>query len=292
MQARPVDDKAAKMTTRSRSMVSAGTSVQISPAQPDFGDDPPYSSRGRSKGPPVCQVEGCGVNLTGLKEYHQRYKICEHHLKVPELVRHDVRQRFCQQCGRFHHLVEFDGEKRSCRARLQRHNARRRKKEGDAPAKPTKRALSRAARGSPRQDSDSKRARESSEDDVAPALPRYTLRQQPELEAEHQQRQQEAQQQQQRQKHQQAAVKAAEQQESGLRAAEQELAMRSAERQRQQQQETLEDSLRTGKSWGSRGGLQEMDDAMMELLQEPAGRQLQTGELNMQDMMTEEKMQA
>ena len=34
-----------------------------------------------------------------------------------------------------------------------------------------------------------------------------------------------------------------------------------------------------------------MDDAMMELLQEPAGRQLQAGELNMQDMMTEEKMQ-
>lgn len=49
--------------------------------------------------------------------------------------------------------------------------------------------------------------------------------------------------------------------------------------------------LCAGKSWGSRGGLQEMDDAMMELLQEPAGRQLQTGELNMQDMMTEEKMQ-
>ena len=117
--------------------------------------------------------------------------------------------------------------------------------------------LCRAARGSPRQDSDSKRARESSEEDVAPALPRYTLRQQPELEAEHQQRQQQAQQQQQRQQqaqqqqqrqhHQQAAMKAAEQQESVVRAAEQELAMRSAERQRQQQQETLEDSLRTGR---------------------------------------------
>ena len=108
--------------------------------------------------------------------------------------------------------------------------------------------LCRAAGGSPREDSDSKRARESSEEDVAPALPRYTLRQQPELEAEHQQRQQQAQQQQQRQQqaqqqqqrqhHQQAAMKAAEQQE---------LAMRSAERQRQQQQETLEDSLRTGR---------------------------------------------
>ena len=81
---------------------------------------------------------------------------------------------------------------------------------------------------------------------MAPALPRYTLRQQPELEAEHQQRQQQAQQQQQRQDHQQAVMKAAEQQESVVRAAEQELAMRAAERQRQQQQETLEDSLRTG----------------------------------------------
>ena len=91
--------------------------------------------------------------------------------------------------------------------------------------------LCRAARGSPRQDSDSKRARESSEEDVAPALPKYSLRQQSELEAQHQQRQQQAQQQ---------------QQEAIVRAAEQELSLRSAERQRQQQQETLEDSLRTG----------------------------------------------
>ena len=98
MQARPVDDKAAKMITRSRSIVSAGTSVQMSPAQPDFGEDPPYSSRGRSKGPPVCQVEGCGVNLTGLKEYHQRYKICEHHLKVhfdkPLTMLHKTHERY------------------------------------------------------------------------------------------------------------------------------------------------------------------------------------------------------
>lgn len=30
----------------------------------------------------VCQVAGCGTDLTGLKEYHQRYKICAHHFKV------------------------------------------------------------------------------------------------------------------------------------------------------------------------------------------------------------------
>ncbi|GMH40654.1 hypothetical protein BSKO_08558 [Bryopsis sp. KO-2023] len=85
-------------------------------------------SRGRGqRGPVVCQVEGCGADLTGLKEYHQRYKICEYHLKVSSIIKDAVQQRFCQQCGRFHVLSEFDGVKRSCRARLERHNARRRK---------------------------------------------------------------------------------------------------------------------------------------------------------------------
>ncbi len=36
-------------------------------------------------------------------------------------------QRFCQQCGKFQLREEFDGEKRSCRARLEKHNARRRR---------------------------------------------------------------------------------------------------------------------------------------------------------------------
>ena len=82
------------------------------------------------------QVDFCDFDLTGLKEYHQRYKICEFHLKIHSVVREGKRQRFCQQCGRFHELSEFDGDKRSCRARLQRHNARRRKKtETDAAGK-------------------------------------------------------------------------------------------------------------------------------------------------------------
>lgn len=81
----------------------------------------------------LMQVDGCCEDLTNLKEYHQRYKICERHLKMSEVFREGNRMRFCQQCGRFHPLNEFDGDKRSCRARLQRHNARRRKK-GDADA--------------------------------------------------------------------------------------------------------------------------------------------------------------
>ncbi|CAD7701248.1 unnamed protein product [Ostreobium quekettii] len=88
----------------------------------------PSSSRRHNRGPVVCQVDGCGADLSGLKEYHQRYKICEYHLKVSSIVKDGAQQRFCQQCGRFHGLSEFDGVKRSCRARLERHNARRRKK--------------------------------------------------------------------------------------------------------------------------------------------------------------------
>lgn len=94
-------------------------------------DEPAEGSSGKRasrEGPVVCQVEGCQTDLAGLKEYHNRYKICQFHLKIPCIVREGNSQRFCQQCGRFHNIGEFDGDKRSCRARLQRHNARRRKK--------------------------------------------------------------------------------------------------------------------------------------------------------------------
>ncbi len=113
----------------------------------------------------VCSIDGCAADLSQLREYHQRFRICDYHLKVshstvcvllaalarslrrrllvpqvftrrvcstavqvPSIMRDGVLQRFCQQCGRFHHLSEFDGAKRSCRTRLDRHNARRRKR--------------------------------------------------------------------------------------------------------------------------------------------------------------------
>ena len=68
------------------------------------------------------------------------------------------RQRFCQQCGRFHDLAAFDGDKRSCRARLQRHNARRRKKADTADSARASSSLARlrggrvAAKKGPRED--------------------------------------------------------------------------------------------------------------------------------------------
>jgi hypothetical protein len=62
-----------------------------------------------------------------MKEYHARYKICEAHLRANLVIHQGVEQRFCQQCGKFHNIGDFDGDKRSCRSRLEKHNVRRRR---------------------------------------------------------------------------------------------------------------------------------------------------------------------
>ncbi|KAG1672795.1 hypothetical protein FOA52_002783 [Chlamydomonas sp. UWO 241] len=76
----------------------------------------------------VCQVAGCGKDLSALKDYHQRYHVCEKHIKLPAIVKDGRLQRFCQQCGRFHPLAAFDGARKSCREQLNKHNARRRRR--------------------------------------------------------------------------------------------------------------------------------------------------------------------
>uniref|UniRef100_A0ACD5XX72 Uncharacterized protein n=1 Tax=Avena sativa TaxID=4498 RepID=A0ACD5XX72_AVESA len=76
---------------------------------------------------PRCQVAGCGVDLTGVKGYYCRHKVCKMHAKSPVVVVAGIEQRFCQQCSRFHQVTEFDQGKRSCRRRLAGHNERRRK---------------------------------------------------------------------------------------------------------------------------------------------------------------------
>nr|AQQ11869.1 squamosa-promoter binding protein-like protein [Phyllostachys edulis] len=79
-----------------------------------------------------CQVEGCKVDLSSAKDYHRKHRVCEAHSKAPKVVVADLERRFCQQCSRFHALAEFDQKKRSCRRRLNDHNARRRKPQPEA----------------------------------------------------------------------------------------------------------------------------------------------------------------
>ncbi|KAK7359372.1 hypothetical protein VNO77_01329 [Canavalia gladiata] len=84
-------------------------------------------SNGQNVQYPRCQVEGCGLDLSSAKDYHRKHRVCESHSKSPKVVVAGVERRFCQQCSRFHGLLEFDEKKRSCRRRLSDHNARRRK---------------------------------------------------------------------------------------------------------------------------------------------------------------------
>ncbi|KAJ4850728.1 hypothetical protein Tsubulata_042078 [Turnera subulata] len=81
-----------------------------------------------------CQAEKCEADLSDSKPYHKRHRVCEHHSKAQVVVVGGIRQRFCQQCSRFHELSEFDEAKRSCRRRLAGHNERRRKNAGESQA--------------------------------------------------------------------------------------------------------------------------------------------------------------
>ncbi|KAK6127318.1 hypothetical protein DH2020_038937 [Rehmannia glutinosa] len=50
--------------------------------------------------PPVCQVEGCKVDLSDAKAYYCRHKVCGMHSKSPRVIVAGLEQRFCQQCSR------------------------------------------------------------------------------------------------------------------------------------------------------------------------------------------------
>ncbi|KAJ1291022.1 hypothetical protein BS78_02G287600 [Paspalum vaginatum] len=81
-----------------------------------------------------CQADRCGADMSKEeKKYNRRHKVCEAHSKAAVVLVAGLRQRFCQQCSRFHELSEFDDDKRSCRQRLAGHNERRRKSSNDAP---------------------------------------------------------------------------------------------------------------------------------------------------------------
>jgi hypothetical protein len=57
-------------------------------------------SRGGRFSKPFCQAENCEADLTFMKRYHRRHKVCEFHSKVPYVMVAGLSQRFCQQCSR------------------------------------------------------------------------------------------------------------------------------------------------------------------------------------------------
>lgn len=47
-----------------------------------------------------CQVEGCNVDLSAVKDYHRKHRVCEGHSKSPKVIVAGQTCRFCQQCSR------------------------------------------------------------------------------------------------------------------------------------------------------------------------------------------------
>ncbi|XP_073137994.1 squamosa promoter-binding-like protein 7 [Henckelia pumila] len=79
-----------------------------------------------------CQVPGCEVDISELKGYHKRHRVCLPCANASTVVLDGENKRYCQQCGKFHVLLDFDEGKRSCRRKLERHNNRRRRKPNDS----------------------------------------------------------------------------------------------------------------------------------------------------------------
>ncbi|KAK9137065.1 hypothetical protein Sjap_007659 [Stephania japonica] len=103
------------------------------------------AAAGRVGGGVRCQVAGCEADISGLKGYHKRHRVCLHCAYATSVFLDGQEKRYCQQCGkfcdllsrweemnRFHTLPNFDEGKRSCRRKLEHHNKRRRRKPKEA----------------------------------------------------------------------------------------------------------------------------------------------------------------
>lgn len=86
---------------RARTTSPHATSEDYKPPLPRKG--------GRAVRP--CRVPGCAADVTGLKSYNWRYRICEEHRSAPSVVIDGMRVRFCQMCAKFHELAAFQGER-------------------------------------------------------------------------------------------------------------------------------------------------------------------------------------
>jgi len=134
-------------TCRALDMLAGAEAPSISPS-----GEPGASTRGQKMGrsqPPQscisdpgpaaksvsCQVLGCTADMSALKSYNQRFKICRHHQQAESVEHGKVLQRFCQQCARFHNVEDFDGLKRSCRTSLDHLNERRRRQKSSGKAR-------------------------------------------------------------------------------------------------------------------------------------------------------------
>ncbi|XP_022861826.1 squamosa promoter-binding-like protein 7 [Olea europaea var. sylvestris] len=79
-----------------------------------------------------CQVPECEADISELKWYHRSHRICLRCANASAVILDGESKRYCQKCGKFHILSDFDEDKRSCRTKLEKHNERRRRRNNDS----------------------------------------------------------------------------------------------------------------------------------------------------------------
>ena len=57
----------------------------------------------------ACRRKRCRLVV---KPYHIKHRLCPAHIKCPAVLRQGMPQRWCAQCGAFHVLDAFVGDKR------------------------------------------------------------------------------------------------------------------------------------------------------------------------------------
>lgn len=58
------------------------------------------------------------ISLAPSPPHPQRYRICPHHMGLHSIVLNGSTSRFCQQCGRFQPVEDFDDDKKTCRRKV------------------------------------------------------------------------------------------------------------------------------------------------------------------------------
>uniref|UniRef100_A0A061SNC3 SBP-type domain-containing protein n=1 Tax=Tetraselmis sp. GSL018 TaxID=582737 RepID=A0A061SNC3_9CHLO len=94
---------------------------------PDDTEQIENEKKGTGKAPELsikCAVPGCEV--LSQQGFKLRHRICTKHQNMDSVMVDGIRQRFCQQCTKLHPLQMFEGQRRGCKKRLDRHNERRR----------------------------------------------------------------------------------------------------------------------------------------------------------------------
>jgi hypothetical protein len=96
-----------------------GTGSASASATDSGGARRPRGRRGRA-----CSVPGCALPLDDA--YGRKVAVCKRHRDAVTLVFDGEAKRFCFRCGAFNLVAAFEGDKRSCREKVEAHNALRR----------------------------------------------------------------------------------------------------------------------------------------------------------------------